>query len=628
MGATRARFGFAILFCSLLIAISIKGWFSYNQLTDRIYASIRQQLSFALDAGQVQYDPVNQIISLKKIVISAPGFDVEAASLQLEIVAPGWRDIGRQTFPVIVEHADFANASLQIDAPEALLPLLDLGDTTFHEGVIYPGKNSPGFSFSSLDFQRQPDSTVGISAAGANGLSWGFEGVMGGGSESISGKLIFKQQDIAHFFSDSGYSGDFDAALNLEWFASKPLRLYGELRGETGHYQYDEFSFFWDGWRLSDVEFSDWQMVNAENALVLDNGRLELSNASVLPFLNWFEAHSLPFAGMEMAYFQVKSVLDQGEDFNFADARLSLNDEKGRYHLTSKLVSGGQLSLTGNPAGEYRIALENVVPASLGILEATRYHHFSNRRYSFSYNSQSGIGRLSFWRQNKSENYSLLERLLFNADGFAELTFMDKAVGLLDIKITTGKQISAQLKSIQSMPFAYLSHLIDKPLQPYFEHVPGEPDLNLGGEDNLAALKKICELRPGLSWQLEASFSESEDWPQIARRELEQTLADLSPDESARLEKEAREKLVEQLYLVTQKQKMPDVGLVAKEERIEQAEQWLIDSWPKNPGLVGKLLEDRKKELAIRFEKYGLPEVTILSDEQRRDLPRSWLSIK
>ena len=628
MGATKARFGVVIIFCSLLIAISIKGWLSYARLTDRIYASIQQQTGFALNAGHVQYDPVNQKISLKNVTINAPGLDVETASMQFGIVAPGWRDIGRQTFPVNVEYARFANTSIKVDSPESLLPLFDLGNAFFHQGVISLGQNSSGFSFSSLDFHHQANGNVGINATGANGLSWAFDGVVDDGNKGISGKLVFEQQDIARFLSDAGYSGHFNAVFDLEWTASKPLQLSGALHGDTGSYQSGSFIFSWEGWHLPGVELSDWKIADTPNTLAVDKARLELLNSSILPFLNWSDVHPFKLAGLNITSIQVKPDPERADQFDFADARLSLKDQKGDYHFAAKLTSGGQLSLTGSTARGYRLALENIVPASLDLLETTQHHNLANRRYNFSYNSQNGVARLSFWRQKAIENYSLLERMLFNANGLAELTFVDESIRLSELKATVGRQISAGLKAIEDMPFTYLSRLSDEPFQPYFEHIPGNPGLSQDGEANLLTLKKICELRPGLNWQLETSFSDTDDWPEIARNELEQTLANLSPNGNSRPEKETREMLVEQLYLVTQKQRMPDVGLVAKDERIQQAEQWLIDSWPKNPGLIEQLLEKRMNDLANRLEKNGLPDIVILSAGQEQGRPRSWLSIK
>lgn len=630
MGAIKARFGIVIIFCSLLIAVSVKGWYWYTQLTDRIYASIQQQVGFALNAGQVKYDPVNNKIALKDITISALGLDVKAADLQLGIVTPGWRNIGRKTFPVTVKYASFTNTTLQVDSPESLLPLFELGNTFFHNGKMSLGQTSglsnPELSFSSLDFHHQSDSSVDVSATGANGLSWVFTGVMD--EESVFGKLVFEHQDIARFFSDSSYSGHFDAVFELEWSGLEPLQLSGELQGEAGGYQSEGFSFFWEGWHLSDVKVSNWQITDTANILALDKTRVELLSSNLLPLLSWLEKHPFQFSDMVMTHFQVRPDPERTDNFDFTDARFSLTEKKKSYHFMARPLSGGELSLIGSPDGEYRLALENVAPAVLGLLDITRIHNFADRRYNFSYNSQNGVGRLSFWQQGKAENYSLLERLLFNAEGFAELIFNDDPVGLLDLKTETGRQISAQLKTIHDMPFTYLSRLTDSSLKPYFEHISGRPGLSLNGEANLATLKKICELRPGLNWQLETSFSNSEDWPVIARSELEQTLANLGVDENASSSEEVRERLVEQLYLVTQKQKIPNVGLVKKEERIQQAEQWLVDSWPKNSGLIDQLLDDRKKDLTNHLAKNGLPAIPVVSSEQEHDLPRSWLSIK
>ena len=628
MGATKARFGVAILFCGLLIAISIKGWQSYSQLTDRIYASIREHAGFALDAGRVQYDPVNKIVLLKNVIVSAPGLNVEAASVQLEIVAPGWRDITRQTFPVVVERTYFDNASLQVDSSESLLPLLDFGDTVFREGVVYPGKNNSGFSFSLLNFKYQADAGFAVDGAGANGFGWSFDGVLNDESGSLTGKLIFDQQDIAYFLSNPDYSGYFDAVFNLDWSVSKPLQLTGEFQGATGSFQSESFSFFWDRWHLSDVVLSDWQINEAAKSLILNKARLEFSKSRISSLMSWLEDHPLRFARVDMADLQVRLSPERAEKFGFSDAVFRLKGNKERTQFTGKPVSGGVLSLIDDAAGGYQVVLDNVTPDSLGLSESTQRHRFAHRRYHFSYNSQSGVGRLSFRQQGKADSYSLLERLLFNADGLAELTFVDKAVRLLNLKSVIGKQFSAQLQAVEDMPFTYLSGLSSKPLVPYFEHIPGRSDLSLSGEQNLIALKEICALRPGLNWELAPAFSDIEDWPDLARNELEKTVSNLSSDVSGSPEEDAREKLVEQLYLVTQKRKMPDVGLVTKEERIQQAEQWLVESWPKNQELIEQLLVNRKEDLVSRFEKNGLPQVTILPDDQEQDLPRSQLSVK
>ena len=632
---TKARIGFAVLFCGLLTAVFVKGGLWYSQLTERVFASVQQQVGFELDAERIQFDPVNEKLLLSSASVSAPGLDIRARSLELGITGPRWLDIGRQVFPVTIKYASFSGSSLRADSPQSLLPFTVLGNTFFHEGIIHPGLDNRPLSFSFLGLNSQPDaSVIDVESSGSNGLSWSFAGTLDAEKDHVVGKLNFEQQDIAKFLSDSSYSGHFDGSLGFFWSGSEPLSLTGNIKGDAGSYQADDFLLRWEGWQFSNIRLTDWKFSGDEPVLLLDETVLQLSDGRISPFLDWFKAQPFYSPRLNLTQLNVKAYPDSSE-IVLSNASLIRNSDDGSYQFTAKPLSGGLLSINADPRGSYQLKFENVTPQRLGLLPTVRQFGFSDRRYSLSYNSNTGMARLLFQQelqeelqqQKKRDDLTLTERLLFDASGQAELSFVAKGIGLLDLSRVTGSEINRQLEAISTLPFNYLSQLTGNPLQAYLEHISGKPDLTPGSEDNLKALKKSSELRPGLRWQLETCVSDSEDWPQIARNQLEQTLTDLYPEEGVPPEDE-REKLVEQLYLVTQKQRMPDVGLVARDERILQAEQWLIDSWPKNPELIDQLMDERKKHLAVSLEKKGLLGITIISAQQKYDQPRSRLLIK
>lgn len=623
----KARIGFAVLFCGLLATALVKGWLWYNQLTERIFASVQQQTGFKLDAKRIQYDLVNEKLRLNSVSISAPGLDVSARSLELGIASPRWRDIGRQVFPVTIEYASFAGSSLHANSPQSLLPLTGLGNTFFHKSVMHPGSGSRPLSLSFLSLTPQPDtSIIDVESSGDDGLSWSFAGTLDVENNHVSGALNFEQQDIARFLSDSGYSGHFDASLDFSWSGSKPLLLTGNMQGSAGSYQSEDFLLRWEGWQFSNIQLIDWQLAGNNQALQLDKAELQLSEARITRFFNWLKEQPFYSSRFDVTQLNVKPYPDSG-GLVFSNANLMLNADNEPYQFTAKPSSGGRLSINADSSGAYQLKLENVTPQRLGILSAVQQSDFADKRYHFFYNSHTGMARLLFRQKKALKDYSFTERLLFDANGRAELSFVAKGIELLDLRSVIGSQINKQLEAIRITPFTYLSQLTDKPLMAYLEHTPGKPDLTLSGEENLKTLKKLSALRPGIKWQLETRISDSEDWPQIARNQLEQTLIDLYQEDGIPPEHE-REKLIEQLYLVTQKQKMPDVGLVSKNERVLQAEQWLIDSWPKNPELIDQLLAGRKKQLAASLENNGLHEITILSTGQTDDQPRSRLLIK
>ena len=624
---TKARIGFAAVFCVLLAVTVVKGWLWYNQLTQRIFTSVQEQIGFELGAEQIQYDPVSEKLLLGSVSLSNSGLDISAGSLELGISSPRWRDIGRQVFPVTIEYASFAGSDLRADAPESLLPLSDLGNIFFHQGVMRPGLNSRPLSFSFLGLNPQSGtSVINIESSGGNGLNWSFNGILDAEKNGISGHLNFEQQDIAKFLTDNDYSGAFDASLKLSWVGSEPLLLSGDLQGGEGGYQSDGFLLHWEGWQFSNVQIADWQFAKNSQVLALDKTDLQFSIASISPLFNWLKA--LPFVSshVEISRLNINSRPDS-DDIVFTDAELNLNDDNKTYQFTGESSSGGHLFISADISGSYQLRLENETAQNLGLLPVVKQHDFSDRRYNFTYNSNSGVAGLLFRRQKPLKDLSLTERLLFDSRGRAELSFTVRHTEPFNLKGVITSRIGSQLETINSMPFTYLSQIVDNSLSAYLEHVPGKPELTSGSQDNLKTLKKLSDLRPGLKWQLETSVSDTEDWPLIARHQLEQTLTDLYPGEGAPPEEE-REALVEQLYLVTQKQKIPDVGVVSKDERVLQAEQWLVDSWPRNPELINQLLDERKKYLATSLQKIGLNDITILSAGKNEDQPRSRLLVK
>ena len=629
MRITKTRIGFAVFICGLLTAVLLKGWLWYGQLTERIYAGVQQQVGVELNAERVQYDPVSKKLLLDTVTVSAPGLDISAPALELGITAPWWLGIGRKAFPTAIEYSRFSHASLWVTAPESLIPLTRLGHVFFRNGVIYPGQESRPLSFSFLGFSPEPEgSAVKIEALGVNGLSWSFNGAQNLEDDVISGVLKFEQQEISQFLSDTGYSGRFDASMDFLWDGSRSLRLSGDIRGGAGSYQSGDFRFQWDSWQFPDGEFTDWNVADSSQLLEFNETRLQLSGTRISPFVDWVKALPVAVSGLAANQLLISSRQEYFKDAILDHVQLTLQGNR-QYQFMARVASGGSLLLNGDAGGTYQLVFEDVAPQVLGLLSTTRQLGFADRHYNFAYNKSTGVGRLSFWQQKALDNYSLIEKLLFDVNGQAELLFSNKGINLHELRAETGRQLTDKLEVIQNSPFTYLSGITEQPFQPYLEHIPGKPDLTASSEKNLSALKAASKLRPGLKWQLETGVAISEDWPHIARSAFEQTLAKLHPDDEQGLPpEEVREKLIEQLYLVTQKQKIPEVGLVTREERIQQAEQWLIESWPENPELINQLLKERKELLDRKLRQNGLDNVTVLSGRQEHNQPRSLLSIK
>ncbi|MGI2027051.1 hypothetical protein [Endozoicomonas acroporae] len=151
--------------------------------------------------------------------------------------------------------------------------------------------------------------------------------------------------------------------------------------------------------------------------------------------------------------------------------------------------------------------------------------------------------------------------------------------------------------TIVQAPFDCLSQTTGHALEPVLYHEAGKATLTKRSQKNLVNLKKALIERPELNVLINVGVSESRDWRELSRYELEKTLLELYAATSSVEHSEVitippgvRASLVEQMYLATRRhQKIPEVGEQSPGQRVQEAESWLLKNWPKTPDQLESL---------------------------------------
>ena len=672
MAVKKARLGIAVVFCGLLFTgLIVQILSGYNQLTERLFASIQQQTGFDLETDRIHYDSINHKLTLTAVSLAAPGLNIKADTLQVAIAEIRWIDMWRTTLPVSIRNFKFQNALVQVDPsnlqPDVHLLYSDISTIQIESGVLLisgSGWSLP-FSFLTLNtdaLDSNDDSSVQVQAAGVQDFFWNFEGALSGGEYSLTGVLTFENQPLSSVMSasqyasqhtsqyssqySSQYKGELNATLSVQWTVAQGLSLQGKVSGSEGQYTGDNFSFSWKHWGIDNYRKSGNSSEKTAIELQVSGLDLSLSKGKVqqLPSEVMHRLQELPVvilevqAGEASIHFAGKRRSSlKLENIEFQSYSQAYN--KIDYGFEAHLPSGGRMNLTGSLAQSekktdsvYRLNLERFSPDDFNMGRAIAHLPAFGKTYNFSYNSSGQKGVLDFSKKMTVMTGSLLERLLIDSKGRGEIIFVPKAtVGLFELWAVATKDFVKQLEIIGKNPYQYLSILVGQPVDSYIEYIPGKAILSQSGSENIKGISRLITLRPWLKWQIEVSVSNDEDWPQIARFELENTLDLLyhtsHPDAPIPMPLDIREQLLEQMYLGTQQQKLPDVGLQSREERIKQAEQFLVDSWPKNPKLMNKLLTERIGLLKSRLDEAGFDRSKITIKESSKDStqPRSSL---
>ena len=288
------------------------------------------------------------------------------------------------------------------------------------------------------------------------------------------------------------------------------------------------------------------------------------------------------------------------------------------YQVTAALAGVGEFRLDGELAGtsetsqhDFTLHLKDAYLAGPFKKYAVLLgYNLTGTQFNLSYNSKSHRGQLDIvgWKYKKNGNTSgtttsidLLRALLTDPSGKSTIRFSLNPVASL-ATLPKGLHLAAEqrLAAIARAPFDYLVQATGQALNPVLHHEAGKATLTARAYANMERLQKVLAQRPKLRVGIHVGVSASGDWPELSRFQLEEALQELysamgsvSQTGASTMPSGVRAHLLEQMYLATRQQKIPEVGELSPAQRVQRAEQWLLENWPKTPDQIEVLRQAR-----------------------------------
>ncbi|MFK0569986.1 hypothetical protein [Endozoicomonas sp.] len=476
-------------------------------------------------------------------------------------------------------------------------------------------------------------------------------------------------------------SGEVDARLSLLWDKQSGLVLQGSAEGQKGAFSLKGFSMAWQHWQLNDFQFNARDRAQSSAALSLAGADFKQAdshgknNASVINELN----HLLPFSVKSLSVTDSRLEIGTGSVpwlFERIEGSLVAVGEGSKkhwqYQAAAYLNGVGDLQLKGTLSdtssssnqsykNSFTLSLNNThLAGPLKRYSVLAGYNMQGSRFNLSYDSQRHSGQLAItgWQYKKLNNSrtssasgDLLIALLTDKTGNATIRFKTKpakqtgsVTSLLlsewsALPEQVYRAIDQRFMAIGQAPFDYLSSVTGYAIEPLLRHEAGKTALTQSAYTNLQNLHKALALRPELKVLVNVGVSEPRDWPELSRYKLEEALQELYSatqsveSNSSVMPAKVRAQLLEQMYLATQQQKIPEVGEQSPEQRVQKAEKWLLENWPRAPGQIEILRQARYDYLKDEAGSVGIDSgriaLTLSSgSDQKRSEPDSLLILR
>ncbi|MGI9275964.1 MAG: hypothetical protein ACR2PT_14125 [Endozoicomonas sp.] len=291
------------------------------------------------------------------------------------------------------------------------------------------------------------------------------------------------------------------------------------------------------------------------------------------------------------------------------------------YELQGKWLDTVSVSLTGTveeKASRFNMSASNIdvalLPENLRILSG---NDLAGARLDFSMNGR--VNRKGVTRQGEAVitqlhniklrddatlDFTFLTALMTDVEGKIHVPLKLNDTPLQDQSAAIVRAIEKYWLSVAEKPLAYLSRAVagNHNLPTTLSAEPGKSQMTTDSIGALATMAQVLKARPGLQLSIQGSASQSRDWPTMAKAELESDLRELysalnrdrvEGNKPAIIPEEVRSRLVEQMYLRTQKRKQPEIGSETPQQRVEVAERWLLENWPVKLDALKKLGQQR-----------------------------------
>ena len=625
-----SRRGLPVFFLFLIVLLPALGWYSYSNLTDNVINTLRKTTSLNFENDDGHFDLFSKRLTLQDVSLSQPGMEVSARSVDVRLKYSSWLDIWLSRAPVSIGDVSVQDARIKITSAQVTsLKLKPEQTITIDRGTLVINGLDKPVIFSEIILFPVLDEGFNLKARGVGEQPWLFDGQLTTKDLFLIGQLELSERPLSLLIHDSAdVYGTYNASLSVE-FSQQGVSFEGGVEGGEGLYELNGSTLSWKHWQLNDFRYVLAEEEKPEVELTLSGIDLALSSVDVgKPYLFPIEV---------LNQFPVTPTIINAPDGSFRindsswllrNVFLSTQEGSGTdlsYRLNADLQSGGQMSFLGvlaegdsDHSHHYQLQLNNIVlDESWSAYRVVDGYDLKGSYLSLVYDSidQAGTLTVEKWQyQAVSDVHQLsmdyLKHLLTNKQGVSVTPFsLSPSVTANQFAGSVQQAVFKEWEKIAAKPLQYLALVIDDQLSSTMTYYAGKHLLTDEGLENLNKIKALLAVRPNLKLLVSVSVSEQHDWNVLAQKELNQSLTQLykalEPEQNEPVPVELRGQLVEQIYLNTQKQKIPEVGEKNVQDRQNSAERWLLDHWPKNPVLLTELQQLRIQQMRRQLSSMG-----------------------
>ena len=627
---TRTRGLLLIAFVGFLTAGGIwaNNWFA--QVSERVLTAVNQQTGLRLSNSQITFDLPERRLSVRDIHIEHSGIVLSARRASVVLNYPNWWSPWLGDDVQSLSDIELEGADITIDPQHLPLGMPEwFRSATIERGTVAINGISQSVPFQQLRLRNEGGLQVEFNPV----ESWQFSGTYDQGL--LSGELELHQLPLTLITGSDQSKGLLGGKLSLSWRLADGWSLNGTVQGEQGQWLLPQGTLSWQHWQLDNIKYDSRAPDSSFAELSISGGDLKLAASEQKIIAADLLQQLLPFTRTDLTIND--SRLEFGDwVFSHLAGTVAAIDDGWQYKLSAHLNDVGAVQLSGQLGASHDWLLKLTDARIAGPINDYGHlagYRLNGARFNLSYDSQNRRGQVSFlaWPESSASLQALLTDPKHNTR--------------IDFALNTGttptplpqrlyRAIGQRLKDIARTPLDYLHTATGARLEPTLRHEAGRATLTPTAVQNLQHLKQIMTQRPALTAAIEVGVS-PRDRPELTRQALEVALLELYHAMGAKEENmpaEVRGQLLEQMHLATQQKKIPEVGELTPEQRVQRAEQWLLANWPVANDQL-EMLQQARYELLLRtLSEIGLDarriELTRATLDQLRSEPDSVLTLR
>lgn len=645
------RFVFIVIVALLLLSFIAASFFVPDKVADKLLNRIKAESGIDIIPYQVDYSLITgDLVLLDTDLRLSPGIMLSADEVRFSASFSSlWQD------KVELNKISLQKPYINIDISKAGQKPLDtrvenfiqeVGRFVFKGGGLHiedkqqiTGLAQPlAVAYDEITLEATDQRIIKVEIEGRK--DWHFNGRIDLQAPNLTGELDISQVSLSKALESltlncaSCYGrGSVKADLGVEWTRQSGIELEGTATISEGGFSSDSgVELKWKSLQLEGISLK-------KNRLSVQNMTLDKADAYLKKAFGsdlnqpWGQDSGISVKTVDLSQSNIYLGTDEDRAFlSKTDARLDYESrEQFAYQLTGlwreqiPVTVNGRNHRAQSDQSFMNLSARNVdlsllLPEERNVLgydlSGSRAHLSLESKGCVRAKGQLVITELEAQGDGEGVSLSNVKALLTNAQGQIRMPLnVDWQKPSLVMEVN--QSIAQQWTNVYENPLKYLSKIADADLSASrFMTMPAaSSQLSKASSGSLDALAKVLKLRPHLALSLHVNVSRQRDWPEMAKHELEASLNQLysainktKKGEVQAIPADVRGQLIEQMYLQTQNRKLPEVGEETPEQRIKQAEQWLLKNWPANGEKLEKLMDDRVAAVRKALLEAGVPE--------------------